>query len=183
MKASIENLLTQVYELEGLLLVMQRHSDDVPQVVVDRFKEKVQQVTGMAALLQVPEAKVEAPQQPSQPAQQPEPAVTVPVEPATAVRPPVFKGAEPVKKENETPAKSTRQARDLMAAFSINDRFLFQRELFDGDASKLDATIAALQCKRDVDDAHLYLTDELGWDTSNDVVKEFVRLIDLGFKE
>ena len=44
MNKGIENLLSHVYELEGLLLVMQRHSDDVPPVVVDRFKQKAQQV-------------------------------------------------------------------------------------------------------------------------------------------
>lgn len=180
MRTSIDNLLTQVYELEGLLLVMQRHSDEVPQVVVDRFKEKVNQVVKMSSQLEVihkqePEpvvapVKEQAPQQPvAQDEQQPQP--------------PVFKGpeAEPIKESKPQPVKE--EKRNIMAAFSINDRFLFQRELFGGDANKFDETITVIQAMHDVDQAHRFMTDDLQWDTSNDVVKEFIRLIDLGFKQ
>ena len=34
-------MLTQIYEIEGLLHVMQRRSDDVPQQVLDSLKAKV----------------------------------------------------------------------------------------------------------------------------------------------
>ena len=44
MKNNVDTLLTHVYEIEGLLLVMQRHQQEVPQLVIDRLKEAVNQL-------------------------------------------------------------------------------------------------------------------------------------------
>ena len=41
MEARTNIMLTQIYEIEGLLHVMQRRSDDVPQQVLDSLKAKV----------------------------------------------------------------------------------------------------------------------------------------------
>ena len=185
MNKGIENLLSHVYELEGLLLVMQRHSDDVPPVVVDRFKQKAQQVASEASCLEVNSAKPEKEGH---------------IVPPACPQPPVFKGPEPVAVEQtstpatepvkpvavakEEPASPLKhQPRDIARAFSINDRFLFQRELFAGDATRLDETLSLMQKMRDMNQVQHFLTDDLQWDTSNDVVKEFIRLVGLSFKE
>lgn len=188
MNKNIDNLLTQVYELEGLLLVMQRHSGEIPQVVVERFKQKAQLVASEASSLEVknnvPEETVVQPKV---------------QEPLTSAQPPAFKGPEHVETTSapamppesatqpavvkEEPTATEHAAGNIAQAFSINDRFLFQRELFDGDATRLDETLALMQKMRDMNQVQRFMTDDLQWDTSDEVVKEFIRLIGLSFKQ
>ena len=61
MNSSIAKLLSQVYELEGLLLVVDKHENETPQVVYDMIKQKAATLHDMAQLLEIPE-----PQQPKQ---------------------------------------------------------------------------------------------------------------------
>ena len=55
MNSSIAKLLSQVYELEGLLLVIDKHGADTPQVVYDTIKQKASELHNMAQLLEIPE--------------------------------------------------------------------------------------------------------------------------------
>ena len=71
---------------------------------------------------------------------------------------------------------------DITSAFSINDRFLFTRELFDNNKQKYDDAIAVMQRLADIDKIKEFITDALGFDSNNDIVKEFVRLIELSLK-
>ena len=159
MKTTINNMLTHVYELEGLLLVMQRRGNDVPQEVIDRYKEIAQIVDREAQLLETvkPEAKEVNPSPPPMP---------------TPNVPPVFLPKDTTDSEPH----------DITAAFSINDRFLFLRELFDGEQQKFNDTVTQLQKLHNMNEVDDFVTSELQWDMSNDVVKEFMRLIELGFQ-
>ncbi|MBR5638734.1 MAG: hypothetical protein IKW83_03115 [Muribaculaceae bacterium] len=246
MNTTIDQMLTNVYELEGLLLVIQRHNDNIPQLVIDRFKEKAQQITAAASLLdslkkteEIPQSKpvqsnVSPPVQPEKPAVAPskQPAVTPPEHPsvtshvphkqpifapsapippsqATIVPPPVKEpviepvldtiiepvpdnaidsfpepvcDTKPIVQVEEPFAPQDYPMPDITAAFTINDRFLFQRELFDGDKQKYADAISVMQRLANIDKIKGFMTDVLGLDTSNDVVKEFMRLIELGLK-
>lgn len=188
MKTNINNLLTTAYELEGLLLVMQRHSGDVPQEVIDRFKEKAEMMAREAKLI---ERKEEECALSSQPLQQPYAPEDKPQQPALEEKPqpPVLqdKPQPPIVEEKPKLTISTpppfKGTHDITSAFSINDRFLFQRELFDDDAEKFNDTIAQMQRMRDIDQVQQFMTDVLQWNTSDDVVKEFVRLINKSFED
>lgn len=72
---------------------------------------------------------------------------------------------------------------DATSAFSINDRFLFLRELFDNDQQKFDEAINHIKSLKSVEEVTSYVSGELNWDMSRDVVVEFMRLIALGFKQ
>ena len=189
MKTNINNLLTTAYELEGLLLVMQRHSGDVPQEVIDRFKEKVEMMAREAKLIERKEDEECA--LPSQPVQQPPALEEKPQQPALEekTQPPAFEEnpQPPIVEEKPKLTVSTpppfKGTHDITSAFSINDRFLFQRELFDDDAEKFNDTIAQMQRMRDIDQVQQFMTDVLQWNTSDDVVKEFVRLINKSFED
>ena len=198
MKTNVDTLLTHVYEIEGLLLVIQRHQQEVPQLVINRLKESINQLHEKVMLIE---------DQPSPSSNDvPCPAVTSPVaestatpavmeesiapkteaaEPATPVKQEA-KAMPPIKKEESTaPAPKVeikKEPRDITAAFSINDRFLFQRELFDGNAQQFNDAISAIQRLNNIDQVQLFVTDVLQLDSSNDIVKEFVRLISLSFK-
>ena len=69
-----------------------------------------------------------------------------------------------------------------MSAFSINDRFLFLRELFDGDEQRFNEAIAHIQHMNNINQVHNFMTDILEWDPSNDVVKEFSRIVGTCYK-
>lgn len=170
MNTTIDHLLTNVYELEGLLLVMDRHKGEVPHIVISRFKEKAQEVAEVAKSLEFPTS---TPPQEVVPASTPEPipdsAPQTTVAPSAPTEEPKVVVTPPI----------PQPAKDITEAFTINDRFLFQRELFDGDKQQFDETIATLQRIGDFDKMKEHMTDVLGWDTSNEVVKEFIRLIDL----
>ncbi len=71
MDAAISKILSQVYELEGLLLVIDKHGDETPAVVYDLVRRHAATIGEMSQLLTAPEPA-----------------------PAPAVRPPAF--AQPV---------------------------------------------------------------------------------------
>ena len=236
MNTTLDQMLTNVYELEGLLLVMQRHHDNIPQIVIDRFKEKANEIAAAAGVIDSLKKPDEATQsQPVAPPAHPEqPAVTPPahpekpaVTPPAHPEPPIFTPPtppppspvhiapptpepviepepdtiiepEPVEepkfdtdqvcdtklnvKTEEPFAPNTPSVPAITSAFSINDRFLFLRELFDGDKQKYDDAISVMQRLANIDKIKGFITDVLLLDPSNEVVKEFVRLIEQGLK-
>lgn len=198
---TIDQLLTNVYELEGLLLVMQRHKDDIPQLVIDNFKEKAQQIAAAASVVATPahcEPPIFAPSAPAstdpessvtppafhvqEPVVEPEPVVVIEPVPDNAPHPESVSEPKPVMTREEPFAPQEPPTRDITSSFSINDRFLFQRELFNGDKQKYSDAIAEMQRLADIDKIKDFINDVLGLDRSNEVVKEFVRLIESSFK-
>ena len=200
MKTTLDQLLTNIYELEGLLLVMKRRNDNIPELVIDRFKEKANEIAAVANVMGtqktpddssqvVPPAfvppehsEVAQPAPPEKPVSAPKPIVE-PVADNSNKNP-----SEPVAADNRiehhkaTLKPEPSSAHDITASFSINDRFLFQRELFDGNQRQYDDAIGEMQRLADIDKIKEFITNNLGMDSGNDVVKEFVRLIELSFK-
>ena len=180
MNTSIDQLLTQVYELEGLLLAMRRNDNDKSQNLIENIKSKSQTVASMAQAIKMPEQEQPTPPQFKQ--QEPEmtpPQFHQPEELKKEESPVIKPDVSPDVKPQATATAQSSSPADITEAFSINDRFLFQRELFDGDKQQFDETIDTLQRLSDIDKMKIHMTDNLGWDTSNEVVKEFIRLIEL----
>ena len=82
MNSSLAKLLSQVYELEGLLLVVDKHGADTPQLVIDTIRRKAAELGDMAQLLQIPEAPQPEPVVEEEPVTPP-----IPSEPATPAEP------------------------------------------------------------------------------------------------
>lgn len=72
---------------------------------------------------------------------------------------------------------SRREARDLRKAFTLNDKFLFRRELFGGSDPEFADTVELLQTMTSLDEAREYLFDDLQWDPENPVVKDFMAIV------
>ena len=68
-------------------------------------------------------------------------------------------------------------SKDIRKAFSLNDRFRFQRELFAGSAGAMDTAIEHIEAKRSYGYAELYFFTQLGWDRDNEVVKDFMNIV------
>ena len=181
-------MLTQIYEIEGLLHVMQRRSDDVPQQVLDSLKAKVD-----ALRHEITEIENERDKKHECSLATDKEVTITPVHNETAApEPPVELQAEEVSESNvettsTTAAPITLQAtpiqpeRNILSAFSINDRFYIQRELFDGNNNLFNDAIARMQSLSDMEQVTRFLTQELKFDIDSDEVKEFIRLIGLSF--
>ena len=68
-------------------------------------------------------------------------------------------------------------SKDIRKAFSINDRFLFQRELFAGSASAMNTAIEHIEMMRSYGNAELYFYSQLHWDRENEVVQSFMSIV------
>lgn len=68
-------------------------------------------------------------------------------------------------------------SRDIRKAFSLNDRFRFQRELFAGSANAMDTAIEHIEVMNSYGNAELYFYSQLHWDRDNEVVKDFMAIV------
>ncbi|MCX6219872.1 MAG: hypothetical protein NTZ69_02650 [Bacteroidia bacterium] len=75
-----------------------------------------------------------------------------------------------------TPIKS------LKEGLILNDRYLFQRELFNNDKAKLDGTVAALDRLANIHEAVEYLKANFRW-TKSEASEKFVQLVKRRFSE
>ncbi|MGE0077163.1 MAG: hypothetical protein AB7S48_04805 [Bacteroidales bacterium] len=66
---------------------------------------------------------------------------------------------------------------DLYKAIGINDKFLFIKELFDGDSARYSETINHLNAIADLNDAIIYLQDNFQWTEDNEHAAKFIDLV------
>jgi len=105
----------------------------------------------------------------------PEPEDEMPVPPVPTEFPPVDEGpVGPLRVEQQL---QRRLSKDIRKAFSVNDRFLFQRELFAGSANAMDTAIAHIEAMNSYGNAELYFYSQLNWDRENETVKEFMNIV------
>lgn len=82
----------------------------------------------------------------------------------------------------ERPA-SEPKGRNLAAAFSLNDRYLYSRELFEGSMKMFDSTLRFLEGVENFSDIEDYFYNELQWDPDNPHVATFLDILRPHFKE
>lgn len=66
---------------------------------------------------------------------------------------------------------------DLKRAIPINDRFRFQRELFENNVSLFNETLTHLNTMPNFDEARSYLVDAFEWDEESDSARDFFVLL------
>ncbi len=105
----------------------------------------------------------------------------LPLSPSPPPFPPFSKNEElPVyslddKKEESTPYHAA-PIKSLKEGLSLNDRYLFQRELFNNDKSRLDESVAALDRLNNIHEAVDYLKANFRWNKS-EASEKFVQLV------
>ena len=65
---------------------------------------------------------------------------------------------------------------DIRQAVSIGDRFLFQRELFAGNAERLQQTLTELNALSTLDEAIAFV-DKFGWDKQTPTYELFINVL------
>lgn len=68
-------------------------------------------------------------------------------------------------------------SKDIRKAFSVNDRFRFQRDLFAGSASAMNTAIEHIEMMSSYGNAELYFFSQLHWDRDNEDVKDFMAIV------
>lgn len=71
---------------------------------------------------------------------------------------------------------------DLKRGVSLNDRFLFQRELFNNNRAEMNSVMERLNTLGSFEEAENYLRSEQNWNFEDQTVKEFLLIIKKGFE-
>ena len=195
-------MISLALEIEGLLLLLQRRGDLVHPEVASLLNKKISELAQLAgnvkiALVSVAEAdhhKVVTPHASveSAPAKAEEPIATSTSLPevkepeiAPESKPEVSEVVEEVVPpsspippvSNLLHEEHAKVVSEVTPKFTINDRFRFRKELFDGDGSAFDealATIASMSSAKEIEE---YLSDDLCLDLENQDVADFLAIV------
>ncbi len=98
-------------------------------------------------------------------------------------KPVIKKVFEQVFRTHSSSSNVTAKKEDFRRLMTLNDRFLFQRELFHGDVGMLNHTIDIINEQEEPELAKAYVREEFKWDEDNLTVGLFMGMIDRHFSE
>lgn len=196
MSSKSEQLLPLCYEIEGLICLINQRNSDVPEGVYQMIKDKIKMLAeDVDDLVSVKEPEIE----PAPVAEDIPLSETMPdVEPemSTADEEAVAESALLEEEEDadvapqpeEEPAheieKPRKNSLDLPVIskfqvnyFSVNDRYRFSRELFNGDMAEMEETLDAISGLSSAEEVVDYLANDLCWDPDSETVKDFVAIV------
>lgn len=79
--------------------------------------------------------------------------------------------------ESTNHTETPRENGKLLKTFTLNDKFRFRRELFNGDDEDFADTLSLLAHMPSYDEAVDYLTNDLLWDARNPAVEDFFAIL------
>lgn len=172
----LEEMQRNADEIKGHLSAMQQILDEAmqaqaePEVDVELVYPEDEEVTvELPQEEPVAEPVVEPAPEP-EPVVEPQPVVTQP-EPAPEPAP----QPEAPRAPQQTSLFGA-AVTDIRQAVSIGDRFLFQRELFGGNAEKLQQTLTELNALHSFDDAVAFI-ERFGWDRQSPTYELFTNVL------
>ena len=193
MQENSEALKQQMTQMQQLLDEAIKRQQE-PEVEVDLVYPEDEEVT-----VELPQEEVDLSTEPTEqtevPAPEPEPVVEPVVEepaPIVEVAPEPAPAHQVEEPKAEAPKPETPRApqqtslfgapvTDIRQAVSIGDRFLFQRELFGGNAEKLQQTLAELNALNSLDEA-LAQVATYGWDRQSPTYELFINVLHRRFQ-
>lgn len=178
----IELLNRDLKELADLMAGM-KECQVIPEIFLNMARDKALRMAEGFELLaregKIKEVEVMIPTEPIKPVEPAKPVeVSKPAEPRRIEPMPVKEAFSSVFKEfTHTPVSSAAKS-DLRSLLTLNDRFLFQRELFRGDIGMLNFTLDKLNSIATMEEAVAFLQKEYHWDEEATGVKEFMELLE-----
>jgi len=143
------------------------------------------------ATVELPQEEPAATEPVAEPVAEPEPEVALQPEPEPVVEPQPVVEPEPQPAPAPEPAPVSQPeaprapqqtslfgaaVTDIRQAVSIGDRFLFQRELFGGNAEKLQQTLTELNALHSFDEAVAFI-ERFGWDKQSPTHELFINVL------
>ncbi len=98
------------------------------------------------------------------------------VAPEVAAQPTEVRAKKPAPKASDVTAYGT-PVSDIKKAIAIADRFLYQKELFGGNANDFNAAVEIANSMESYDEAERYLVATYGWDIDDAVVVSFLKAV------
>ena len=100
----------------------------------------------------------------------------------TRAEEPIFPTTDaPVKKSLNDNIQTPPSQLDVKRSLSLNDRFYFQRELFDNNREAMNAIMLQLHAFDNFSAAEKYLLQTTGWNFEDETVKNFLDTLRKGF--
>ena len=166
-RALLEAKFAQYSDLMHLYLAQETPMQSVPAPAIEPEQPVAPEPEAVPATEPVPEPIYEVAS---------EPEVIVEPEPVPVQEPIIVPEPEPEPIPEPEPAQPTRTAVNtrLLKAFTLNDKFRFRRELFNGDDDDFADTLSLLAHMPSYAEAADYLTNDLLWDTRNPNVEDFL---------
>lgn len=189
-----EQLLRLNVELEGALRVLrERDSYQALQVATEKFEAMsslFQSLKERAAANTPTEIKeeeaVDTEQAPlNEPAQKsvPDNAVIADSD-ASSIEAAVDEASKSAKESEKDPIEAKvsnitipQTVGDIRKSMTLNDKFLFRRELFGGNDAELNDTLELLASMHSFDEAEEYIYDDLQWNREDPTVSDFMSII------
>lgn len=170
------------FEIEGLIALIIKREDDVPENVHTLLARKISELSNIYGLAPEGTRESEQAEDIAQNAEfeQSEDA-DVPVEEAQPEAEPEIE-VEPETESKATEAAPEPEPEKASIALTLNDKFRFKRELFGNNAAELsDAldVVNAVSSKAELED---YFYNDLCWDPENPDVKDFMEIASARFK-
>ena len=171
----LEEMQRNADEIKGHLSAMQQILDEAmqaqaePEVDVELVYPEDEEVT-----VELPQEEPVA-EPVVEPAPEPEPVV----EPQPVVAPEPAPAPAPQPEASRAPQQTSlfgAAVTDIRQAVSIGDRFLFQRELFGGNAEKLQQTLTELNALHSFDEAVAFI-ERFGWDRQSPTYELFTNVL------
>lgn len=197
-----EALLSLAFEVEGLIVLLERRADRTPAEVVELLKEKVAKLKSSVDVLSCVksyssvaasaeyEERQDAAGKPSQPVaavveSEPKPVVKIPVPEPESKKPqepiisPIVEkiSQRQAPEKHVAPVKDIETLGDMHKVFTLNDKFRFRRELFNNNDTDFQDALNVVKTMSSLDDAKDYFYNDLCWDSENEDVKDFIEVI------
>lgn len=84
----------------------------------------------------------------------------------------------PVEQPKEKPEpQNHRERADIRKLFTLNDKFLFRRELFGNNDEEFNTTLELISFMHSFDEVQEYAYEDLGWDKADSKVKDFMDIV------
>lgn len=170
------------FEIEGLIALIIKREDDVPENVHTLLARKISELSNIYGLSPEGIRESEQAEDIAQNAEfeQSEDA-DVPVKEAETEPEPEIE-VEPTTETKASEAAPEPETEKASIALTLNDKFRFKRELFGNNAAELsDAldVVNAVSSKAELED---YFYNDLCWDPENPDVKDFMEIASARFK-
>lgn len=182
--ATLERMLRKAIDIEGNIRVLQSRCDDDPDALTT-LRDNIAQLQAMLpgeALETAPENRANGDAAPEpEPEAAPEPATKEVIVAETVVTPTPVVAPTPAPKPAIAAAAPAKTVNDLRKIFTVNDKFLFKRELFGGNSQDFDDTLELLQSMDSYHEAAEYLLEDLAWDPESQTVINFLASIESYF--
>lgn len=190
---SITQIQKSIVELQELLVAIEGLAGNAPAILYTLANEKSQAIAQAASTLSAGEI---CPSPTPQPQKMVEVTTviaeeTVQVEEktptTTEVVPPIVEVEIIEEVKEETPITTITESpvylprKELRKSLTLNDRFLFRRELFGNSDTEMHTALDAIQQCATYMQAVAWIDEVYNWDNENDVVIEFLALVEKNF--